>query len=219
MIGRLTFIAALTAASVTFAQEAPDQPPATPAQIAEARGIADRLIAEAGAQGVFVNKTDGAVATAEHIASGMRCHFDGSGDRIVVFPAQGGVPHGDDVGCVTRDENLSIDTTTYATRYRPLPSEDAVLADAATAIRNRWPDAVPFKGELVSATVGNQAAPKSAAFSISTPNGPMMTMILVGHTDEWGYKVRATGPAESAMMVSLYAGVLMAGLQDGDAED
>ena len=215
MIARLTFIAALLAAPMVLAQETP--PPvaaATPAQIAEAREIADRLIAEAGASGIFVNKTDGAAPTVMHVASGMQCTFDGSGDRIVIFPVQNdSVPRGDDVGCLARDEALSIDTTTYATRYRPLPSEEAVLTDSVNAIRNRWPDAVPFEGEMVSATVAEQAAPKGAAFKITTPDGPMLTMVLVGHSDEWGYKVRATGPLDNAMMVSLYASLLMANMQ------
>lgn len=215
MIARLTFIAALLAAPVALAQETP--PPvaaATPAQIAEARAIADRLIAEGGASGIFVNKTDGAAPTVMHLGSGMQCTFDGSGDRIVIFPVQNdSIPRGEDVGCIARDEALSIDTTTYATRYRPLPSEEAVLADSVNAIRNRWPDAIPFEGEIVSATVGDQAAPTGAAFKITTPDGPMLTMVLVGHTGGWGYKVRATGPLDNSMMVSLYAGLLMANLQ------
>ena len=85
MIARLSFLAALLAAPMALAQETP--PPvaaATPAQIAEASGIADQLIAEAGAAGIFVNKTDSAAPTVMHLGSGMRCTFDGSGDRVVV---------------------------------------------------------------------------------------------------------------------------------------
>ena len=219
MIGRLIFIAALLAAPMAVAQTAPEPPPATPRQIAEARAIADRLINEADAQGIFVNKTDGAVPTVLHLASGMRCHFDGTGDRIVVFPQQNDdIPRGDDVGCIVRHEELGIDSTTYATRYRPLPSEQAVLADSVNAIRNRWPDAIPFEGTLASTTVGEFGTPKQAAFKISTAEGPMLTLVVVAHVGDWGYKVRATGPFAEPMLVSVLAGMLMANMQTGQSD-
>lgn len=221
MIGRLTFILALVAAPMTWAQEAKEAVPATAAQIAEARAIADRMIRDADAEGIFFNKTDSAVPTVEHQASGMRCLFSGgANDRIMVFPTQNdGIPRGDDVGCTSREDALSVDTTSYATRYRPLPSEDAVLSDSVQAIRNRWPDAIPFDGVLASTSLGEQAAPKYAAFKVTTPDGPMMTMVLVRHAGEWGYKVRATGRFEDAMLVSVFAGVLMANIQMAAVDD
>lgn len=219
MIERLTLVLALLVAPVAVAQATPEASPAPPQQIAQARALADRLIEEAGARGIFVNKTEDAVATVLHPASGMRCYFDGVDDRIVVFPQQSdAVPRGDDVGCIVRHEDLSIDTTTYATRYRPLPSEEAVLADAVSAIRNRWPDATPFDGILASTTAGGFGTPKQAAFKITTPEGPMLTLVVVAHVGDWGYKVRATGPFADPMLVSVTAGMLMANLQTGQSD-
>lgn len=215
MIGRLIFIAALAAASAASAQETPAPPPATPQQVAEARATADRLIREAEAETIFVNKTDSAVPEVEHVASGMHCLFNGNAhDRIVIFPVQSdSVPRGDDVGCVTKEETLRIDTTLYATRYRPLPSEAAALDDAVRAIRGRWPDAAPYEGGLVSLSSDDVEPPLAAAFKVITPDGPMLTLALIDHRNGWAYKVRATGPFEEAMLTSLYAGTMMAVIQ------
>ncbi len=215
MIGRLIFISALLAASAASAQGTTAPPPPTPEQVAEARATADRLIREAGAETIFVNKTDGAVPEVEHVASGMRCLFNSNAhDRIQIFPVQNdSVPRGDDVGCVTREEELRIDTTLYATRYRPLPSEAVALADAVRAIRARWPDAAPFEDGLVSLSSDSIEPPLGAAFKVTTPDGPMLTLALVDHLNGWAFKVRATGPVEEAMMTSLYAGTIMAAIQ------
>lgn len=221
MIGRLAFTLALLAAPMAWAQEAVEEVPATAAEIAEARAIADQLIRDAEAGGFFANKTNGGVPTVEHTASGMRCLFSRSpNDRILVFSSQDDdIPRGDDVGCTSREEALSVETTTYATRYRPLPSEEAVLNDAVRAIRNRWPDAIPFDGTLALTSIDGQAAPKYAAFKVTTPDGPMLTMVLILHIGEWGYKVRATGRFEDAMLVSVYAGVVMANIQMQTLDD
>lgn len=217
MIGRLAFIAALLAAPVVWAQDVQEAVPPTQAEITDARARADELILNAGAEGIFANKTTGRVPTVEHLASGMRCLFsDSANDRIMIFPDQNdGVPRGDDVGCTSREESLLIDATTYATRYRPLPSEETVINDAVSAIRNRWPDAIPFDGALATTSIGDWPAPKYAAFKVTIPDGPMLTMALVLHVGEWGYKVRATGRFEDAMLVSVYAGVIMANIQTG----
>jgi hypothetical protein len=211
MIGRLIFIATLLAASAASAQETAAPPPATPEQIAEARATADRLIREAEAETIFVNKTTSAVPEVQHVASGMRCLFNGNAhDRILIFPVQSdAVPRGNDVGCVAKEESLRIDTTLYATRYRPLPSEAAALGDAVRAIRARWPDATPYEGDLVSLGAENRDPPLAAAFKVNTPEGPMLTLALIDHLNGWAYKMRATGPFEEAMLTSLYAGTMM----------
>jgi hypothetical protein len=215
MIGRLIFIAALAAASAASAQETAAPPPATAEQVAQARATADRLIREAGAETIFVNKTDSALPQVEHVASGMRCLFNGNAhDRILIFPVQtDSVPRGDDVGCVTKEESLRIDTTTYATRYRPLPTEAAAMGDAVRAIRARWPDAAPYEEGLVSMGSDRIEPPLTAAFKVNTPDGPMLTLALIDHLNGWAYKVRATGPLEDAMLTSLYAGTMMAVIQ------
>lgn len=222
MLARLTFIAAFLFAPVAAAQTLPPvlaaEVPATPEEIAAARAHADTLIETANAGTYFVNKTNSAVPEVQHVASGMRCLFNTNDhDRILIFPARNdAIAFGDDVGCASREEALAVETTSYATRYRPLPSEEAVLADAVRAIRNRWPDAIPFDGALALMSAEGQETPKYAAFKVATQDGPMLTMVLVDHIGEWGYKVRATGRFEDAMLVSISGGFLMSNMSNGN---
>lgn len=209
MLARLVFVGALLGATAAVAQAPADGGAAPTAQdIARARALADRLIAEADAAGLFVNTTDGDVARVTHVASGMTCMFeDNEASRIHIFDSSAvGLPRGDDVGCISR--TLDIDLTLYATRYRPLPSEQRIMADAVNAIRQRWPDAAGFEGDLVTISVGNDEPPLMAAFNVETDGGPSLTMALVSNIGEWGYKARTTGPAEDPMMLSLVSGML-----------
>lgn len=222
MIGKLVLAAALFSATATLAQE---PKPATAAEIASAKAIADRIIQSAGANGIFVNSTDSALARVTHVGSGMTCLFDGGPeDRIYIFPAQDdGVPRGEDVGCISRDEDLDIDLTLYATRYRPMPTEAEALADARNAIENRWPDAKPYDGSLATLSMEGRDPTLAAAYRIRTDDGEKLTLALITHRDGWGFKARATGPFEDAAGVSLYAGVLFEGAlmarEDGSARN
>ena len=206
MLARLTFMLALVAAPLAQAQEAPA---ATAEQITAAHAIAAKLIRDAGAEGIFVDKTTGASAEVEHLASGLRCTFSGSpNDRIAVFPSVGGMPRGDDVGCTSYDDTLRIELSFYATRYRPLPDEAVVLADASRAIAQRFSDATPFTGETVSVSGEGQSPPLFAGFKVLMQGQQKLTMVLVSHRGEWGFKARGTGPYEDALSVSFYASVL-----------
>ena len=222
MFARLAFITAVLCAPVAGAQTPPPalavKVPASPEEIAEALAYADTLIETANAGAYFVNKTNSAIPEVQHLASGMRCLFNTNDqDRILVFPARNdGIAYGDDVGCSSREEAMAVETTSYATRYRPLPSEDVVVADSVRAIRNRWPDAVPFDGTLALMSAEGQENPKYAAFKVTTQDGPMLTMVLVDHVGEWGFKVRATGPFEDAMLVSVYSGFVMSHMTGTD---
>lgn len=215
MLARLSFIAALTLAPTALAQDRtpPPSPPATAEEIAAARAIADRLIAAGEAQGVFINTTKDGLAQVTHVASGMTCRFEGGPrDRIVVYPeGPGRPPRGDDVSCITYDEALDIDLTLYATRYRPLPSEAAVLADARRAIENRWPDARPYAEGLPTLNLEGRSPPLIAAYKIQLDGREKLTLAMVTHRGDWGFKARATGPYDQAMAVGLYAGVLLEG--------
>lgn len=217
MLARLTFILTLATAPMALAQE---PPAATAEQIASARALAAKLIRDAGAEGVFVDKTTGALAEVEHIASGLRCTFSGGpNDRIAVFPPVGGLPRGDDVGCTSLDEALDLEMSLYATRYRPLPSEAAVLADASRAITQRFGQATPFTGETVSVSSEGQSPPMVAGFKVVMQGEEKLTMVLVSHRGEWGFKARATGPYENAMAINLYAAILFEGALTHRAAD
>lgn len=219
MIGKMVLVTALLAATAVAAQE-PGKG-ATPDEIVAAKAIADRIIEAADAGGVFINTTDSAMAEVTHVASGMVCVFDGGPeDRISIFPTQGGnIPRGEDVGCVSRDEAVDIDITLYATRYRPLPSEEMILASAQQAIENRWPDAKVYDGDLARMSFEGQGPTLLAAYRVRLDGEDKLTMALVSHRDGWGFKARATGPFEDAMAVSLYAGVIFEGsLSEREAE-
>lgn len=215
MLARLTLIAALACGSAAAAQTAPAVPTVTPEQAADARARADRIIADAGAEGLFVNTTTDGVAHVTHVASGMVCLFDREGeDRILIFPTgPGGMPRGDDVGCVSIDERGGVETTTYASRFRPLPEAGELLRAANTAIRRRWPDAVPYDGELVSMTMEGVVAPATSAFTVPGGEAGLFTMTLISNAGEWSYKVRITGPAAEAREVSFQGALAMINIQ------
>lgn len=185
-------------------------PPATPEEIASAREIADTLIKADNAGAHFVNITDDGIPTVQHTRSGLICSFSQTdGSRVVVFPAQGYVEAGDDVGCASREDALGLDLTIYATRYTDPLSEEEVLASAAYAIEQRFETAKPFDGELSLVSVEGMDRPLAAAYVYESAGGPMLTMALVSHRGEWSYKVRATGAAEDAAGISLMAGITL----------
>lgn len=215
MLARLTFIAALALAPAAMAQEA--EPTASPEEIAAASARADRIIADADAQGVFVNKTDGAIAQVQHVASGMRCLMGANpANRIHIFPtASMGIPRGDDVACITRDEEADVDLTLYATRYPGGMTIDGIMSGAVSGIRQRWPDAAPYQGELTSVTVEGLTTPAAAAFKIRLDNEDKVTMAMGAQEGAWSFKARVTGPYADAMAVSLYGSMSMAHVQMG----
>ena len=196
-------------------------PPATAEEIAEARQIADMLIKGDDVSPYFTNITDNGVPTVRHTASGLVCTFGGlDGSRVVVFPAQGGAEPGDDVGCLSREEFLGLDLTVYATRYMDEVSAEEVLASAAYAIEQRFQGAKRYEGDLAIATVEGVDPPLAVAYVYESVAGPMLTMALVSHRDGWSYKVRATGPAEDATIVSVMAGMtLLIGMDVVDADE
>jgi hypothetical protein len=208
MIAHLALFAALSLAPLPEAR--PEIASAVVAQDAT-RAIADRIIAAADAEGIFVNSSKGDVAQVTHAASGMTCRFQGlPTDRVSIFPTvEGGPSRGDDVSCVYRDETLGIDINVYATRYGAQVSEAEALRNANAAIQQRYPDATPYTGNLTTASIAGQSAPLVSAFKIQGDGGEMLTLAMVSHRGDWAFKVRATGPYAEARMVSLYSAMLL----------
>ena len=205
-----TFFAALGVPALAQASPQPETLP-TPAEISQARAVADRIIDAAAVRDIFTNTTTGALAEVVHKASGMRCTFvGGPSDRIAIYP--GRIARGNDVSCVSRDEALDIDLNLYATRYPDTPGEDEVIAITEMAIKARFPDARRYDGAMAIATVEGQPSPKAVAYHITLDGKPRLTMGLVSHKGGWSYKARATGPdGNDAMMLSTYASVLFSG--------
>lgn len=220
MFARLTVIATLAFAPMAAAQT-PPEPAASPEQIAAATARADDRIAAAEAGGIFVNKTDSAVAEVEHVASGLRCLLgEEAEDRIHIFPSASlGIPRGDDVACINRDDATGMDVTVYATRYPGGMTVDGIMSGAISGIRQRWPDAVPYTGELTSATVEGLTTPATAAFKIRVEGQEMLTMVIGAQEGDWSFKIRITGPYQDAMAVSLYGSIAMAYVQTQLKED
>ncbi|RZJ31832.1 MAG: hypothetical protein EON85_02725 [Brevundimonas sp.] len=210
MLARLIFIAALTFAPVAVAQDVTSS--ASPEQIATARAAADRLIAAADAEGIFVNKTDSATIQVEHVASGMRCLMgDSPGNRLHIFPVGGaGIPRGDDVACIIRNDGMDTDITLYATRYSPPATTNDIVVAAVSGIRQRWPDAVPYEASVAIASVEGRASPAHAAFKVRLNDEEKLTMVIGAQEGDWSLKVRVTGPYTDAMAVSLEGSVIMA---------
>lgn len=208
MIAHLALLAALSLAPL------PETRPETASTVVTqdaTRAIADRIIAAADAEGIFINSSKGDVAQVTHVASGMTCRFQGlPTDRITIFPVgDGRLPRGDDVACVYRDEALGIDFNVYATRFGAAFTEAEALRTANFAIQQRFPDATPYTGNLTTASIAGQSAALVSAFKVQGDGGEMLTLAMVSHRGDWGFKVRATGPYAEARMVSLYSAMLL----------
>jgi hypothetical protein len=190
MIGRLTFIAALLAAPMAAAQDAPAPPSAE--QLAEASAEADRLIAGSGAPGLFVNVSSDGLAKVRHKASGLVCTFmPGAESNTLRLFDLGDDSPGDDVGCNADFGPLYL--TYYATRYGRGYSAADSARDAAAAIRNRFPDARPYQG--ASATVQPPSGVgdlEYAGFMIGPNAAPRYTQALSAKVGEWIFKQRMT---------------------------
>ena len=198
----------LALSTPVVAQDGP--PPATAEEVAAAHQIAEMLIKGDDVRPYFTNITDDGTPMVRHTRSGLVCMFGGmDGSRVAIFPAQGGAEPGDDVGCLSRDETLGLDLTIYATRYVDEVSAEQVIASAAYAIEQRFEGVKPFEGDLSLVSVEGMDSPLAAAYVYESAVGPMLTMALVSHRDGWSYKVRATGPAEDATVVSLMAGITL----------
>lgn len=212
MLARLTALGVLLLACPVHAQAPVEKEPATAAQIEAARARVDALIAAADAGEFFVNASSDGNARATHKPSGMTCAFAGNErDRISIFPVlTDDVPRGYDVGCVSWDDELKIDVTLYATRYRPMPTEEQDIQATAAGIRQRWPDARPVDGIPVMSS-GDEPPAQAVAFNVTFDGKPSVTAGFITHRGEWAFKSRVTGPREPEMLVSLYGNLALMG--------
>ena len=200
MFGRLTFIAALLAAPMAFAQDGPADAP-TAQQLAEASAEADALIAHSGAPDLFANVSSDGLAKVRHKASGLICTFMPGAENNTLRLFEGGnVRRGDDVGCNADFGPLYL--TYYATRYGPGYSAADSARDAGAAIRNRFPEARPYEG--ASATL--QPPPgvgdlEYVGYMIGTDAAPRYSHALTAKVGEWIFKQRMTADGgEDAVM-------------------
>lgn len=108
--------------------------PPSPAEIATARALADRLIAEAGAAEAFENVTTTGMARVRHRLSGTQCIFTGKGDRLSLETGFHIQLHG--YRCDTTLDGAAIQWIVLDLPMRPQLALDA----AASALKDNVPD-------------------------------------------------------------------------------
>lgn len=210
MLSRLAFAAALLIAPMAQAQT---PSPPTAHQVVVAKAAADDVILRGGAGEWFENVTDGALPEVRHRPSGMVCTLAGNQhDRVTIYPQQDpSVPKGHDVSCGWFDEASQTEHTLYATRYSPLPDAESLLAGAANAIVNRFPDAKLYEDEIGTARVEGVIEPVVVAYAVQVQGRPVFTTAIVANQGEWSYKMRSSGSLEDAREISVEASVSLVG--------
>lgn len=199
-IAALSITAAFTAGPAWAQPSMPPSisPPQTgderTARTSQARTEADALIAQARAGDLFDNVTHDIAPRVRHRRSGMVCTFTlgEQSNRLMIFDS--GIPRGDDVGCNTTSGGVF--QTHYATRYRPTKSASDGLAEAAAAIRKRYPDAREFDGVLETwvERPGQPPFPRTllAHFVIDVDGRDTYTAARVAEYEGWTFKQRAS---------------------------
>ena len=199
MLVNIVSMAVLALAPPAAGQDAP-----SPEIVAGARSQADRIIAEADAEGVFENVTRDALPRLRHLQSGMTCVFSPGATRNVarIFPVSATAPgRGDDVGCNTNFDGAAV--TTYATRIMPMPSVDEDMRATIASIMQTWPNAEALDGEFQIATGEGQAKPAFVALRYERSSGQdVASFALISHVENWSFKLRATGPASDAQSLA-----------------
>ena len=158
---------------------------------------AQALIDGTGAPDLFENQSTGTRMIIRHKASGLLCDYspDERNNSLMLFP---GLPPGDDVGCNADAGNIYM--TFYATRYGPGVSVDDATAEAASGIRNRFPDARPYEGPVVQADspegVGEQTY---VAYIVSQQGQSLHAQARLAKVGEWIFKQRMSTPEDLAM--------------------
>lgn len=200
MYGRLTFIAALMAAPLAWAQEPVS---ASVESLAAASAEADALIAGTGSPELFVNVSSDGMAKVRHRASGLVCTFmPGAANNTLMLFDGGSLPRGDDVGCNADFGALYL--TYYATRYGEGYSALDSVREAAAAVRNRFPDARPYDNASIRISPPDGVGePEFAAFLIGPEASRRYTHAASVKVGEWIFKQRMTADgAEGAIMAN-----------------
>jgi hypothetical protein len=132
------------------------------------------------------------------------------GDRILVFNQGAGIARSDDVGCNKTMGDVFL--THYATRYTEAVTAKDALADAAAAIKQRWPEARWYEGQIAEVSTerpGRPPLPQTwlAHYVVEVNGADQYTSARTADHDGWIFKQRATVPLEKAMEGQLLAAV------------
>lgn len=213
-IGRRLGAAAACAAALGLCAFQAAPVPANTLTLAQVRSLID-----AGeARSVFVAEEQGpAGAVARHTPSGLVCRFSprSSDNVIVVYPTGplGGRP-GDDVSCATGEGGRV--STLYASRYARAPDLRGLMAASVASIRQRFPDARPFEGPVMTATAGASGRrtpePAVAAFIVNVQGRSHYTQVSMARVGDWIVKQRLTAPVGEPDAKGVRPGVIEAQL-------
>lgn len=179
-------------AGVAHAQDNPPDGEPT----ASVGAIASGLIGDADAEGVFEVMPAEQVVAVRHGRSGLTCRLDPNNrNRLLVFPQ---AARGEDVACDSTDGTESI--TFYATRFSFEVTPRELIEGAATAIRQRFPDARELPAPANASSAGLPAS-TSAAFMVTREGAPTYTRVTVAIVGQWVIKLRysLTAPDDSAI--------------------
>jgi hypothetical protein len=197
------FLASL-AAAVCLASAAAAQTLEPPPSAEQIQTRASEIIANAGAQDLFVQEPNDRAVTLRHTRSGMLCRFAlAYNGNITIIPSEGfGIPRGDDVACAEDSEFGSF--TLYATRRGTASNNDEALAGAIAALRALFPDAREIQlSELPAAPPApNAMESRTAAFMIRLQGRDTFTRVSVFTANGWEYKLRFTSPDQRANILA-----------------
>lgn len=194
-----TVVAAQTPAPPTTGPESPSA-----GALAEASAEAERLIASTGAPDMFENLSANGFARVRHKASGLLCSFiPGDQRNTLALFGSPGVNRGDDVGCQTNIGEVYM--TFYATRYPQRLSAQDAADSAAAAIRQRFPEARPYRGPVATSVVEGVSEQAAVRFSVMDGPVPSSTHSLTVKIGEWIFKQRLTHSNESELAAQAVA--------------
>lgn len=205
MLANIVLMGVLALAAPAAGQDTPK-----PEDVAVARIQADRIIAEAEAEGVFENITEDALPRLKHVQSGMTCIFDPGATRnnVHIFPVSATAPErGQNVSCGTNFGGAAV--TTYASRLMPMPTVEDDMRSTIASVRETWPDAQALEGEFPVTTVDGQPESAFAALKFRHSSGQdAASFAMIRHVGEWSFKIRSTGLASDARSLAMISDLI-----------
>ena len=174
-----------------------ESPEATVVEIAAARDEADRLIAEAEAEGIFENITGDGRPTVLHRSSGLVCQFERGNPENVVYVFPSPFPRGDDVGCNMPTGGYAL--THYATRHTEPITAEAAAQIAVAAVRERLGEVREFSGDAVDYSSEGLPRTYRALMEVSAEGRDLFTSASTAEVSGWIFKQRLTTPLDDAL--------------------
>ena len=192
-------IAAVLASPAKGWGQKPGDPPSPPVAT-QARADADRLLAQPGqgaASRYFSNVTrPGGPAAVMHGRSGLICTFDAQPVRgqLMVYPATGGAPEGDDVSCnLMNSAGADYLETLYATRYADGDLQSH-FQGAVAEIRARFGALEPWRPAMSDAASADGPPAMTVRYRVMMDGRPTYTRLSMSQVAGWTIMMRFSAP-------------------------